>query len=388
MVSILPSKISPWQVIGRAIGQDIPRLIQQQQQQQLLNRQNQAVKNQFGPEIASLSPELQKIYIADQLKNTQAQKNQDFLSKLLSGNLSNDSQQEFVEQQPIQQQNIQSQQVFPRQKKQGFDVSQIPDEVIAQLAANPGTSNAARIIQQQKDVSLREKRAQEELALKQKKATPEYQREQHVEFSQAQADVKYNQQLQDLQKQNELKRQTLDRLRELNKKGVTGKPYEKLLEKFGLVNLTSEGRREFSAEVKNLITDIRSILGGQFSQFEFQTILNAYPSADFSQEANSAIMKNLDYFQDIKEKEIEFANKLKKENKGKTPYDFQSQVNEKVREYASSKIPEIKKNSQKIMNEEYGIPEGKTLMFDPNGEPLGVPNEEVEKYRELGATLP
>ena len=177
-------------------------------------------------------------------------------------------------------------------------------------------------------------------------------------------------------------------MEKLNEKGVTGKPYEKLLEKFGLVNLTSEGRREFAADVKNLITDIRSILGAQFTGFEFQTILNAYPSADFSQEANRAIINNLKEFQDIRHKEFEISNEIKKNNKGKIPEDFQSLVNAKLMDYAQDRLPSIKANTRKIMHEEYGIPQGHMLMFDPKGEPLSVPDEMMDQYLELGATLP
>lgn len=265
-----------------------------------------------------------------------------------------------------------------------IDLTNIPDEAILSIP----NAEDRRFIQNAKDQQLKIQRSQRELALREKIASPEHVREKSLESSQAQADVKYNQQLQEASKQHALKEQTLDRLEALNKKGVTGKPYEKLLEKMGLVNLTSEGRREFAADVKNLITDIRSILGAQFTGFEFQTILNAYPSADFSKGANEAIIRNLKDFQDIKSKEVQFANDIKKENGGKIPFDFQSQVNERVQAYAQAKIPQIKENTRRIMNAEYGLPEGHTLMFDPNGEELSVPEKDIVKYMELGATLP
>lgn len=271
------------------------------------------------------------------------------------------------------------------EKTSEFNPSNISDAQIAMASAvDP---NLGRILQQQKDVGLREKREQEKLELQKQKMSPEFKREERLASSQAEADVKYNQQLQESSKQHELKEQTLDRLEKLNKKGVTGKPYEKLLEKSGLVALTSEGRREFAADVKNLITDIRSILGSQFTGFEFQTILNAYPSPDFSQEANAAIIKNLKDFQDIKKKEVEIANKLKKENNGKVPVDFQAKVNEMVHDYAQTKLPDIKNNMQKIMAEEYGVTPGNVLMFDPQGEPLDVHPSQIQKYIDLGATL-
>lgn len=268
-----------------------------------------------------------------------------------------------------------------------------PQEKINQMALiNPAVSDK---MQKHNDNLISEGRHQENLFQKErefqqrlKEKSPEYQRETALTEAQAKSDIDYNKQLQSAASQHEIKTQTLDKLEKLNNKGVTGKAYEKLLEKFGLVNLTSEGRREFAADVKNLITDIRSILGGQFSSFEFQTILNAYPSADFSQEANRAIINNLKEFQDLRHKEFEIANQIKKENGGKIPADFQSLVNEKLSEYVQNRLPDIKANTRKIMHEEYGIKPGFMLMFDPQGEPLSVPENMIDQYESLGATLP
>jgi len=272
------------------------------------------------------------------------------------------------------------------QGRGGFDVTQLRDEDIAKVAAiDP---NVARTLTHEKDVALRENRAQKEFEERKRLNSPEVLREKQLAGEQAKADIKYNQELQSSRKLHEIKKSTIDKLEKLNRKGVTGKPFEKALERIGLINLTSEGRREFAADVKHLITDIRSILGGQFSQFEFQTILNSYPSADFSKEANEAILKNLKEFGDIRDKEFEIANQLKKENGGKVPFDFQATINQKLQEYANERLPQIKENTIKIMNEEYGIPKGNTLLFDPNGEPLSVPDDQVAMMLENGANLP
>jgi hypothetical protein len=353
--------------------------------------QQKAIAQQF-PELAGMSPEMQKAAIPQLLKGRQGQQQlqqkQSYLDQIYGGQGQGQHQgmgDELSQVQQLQQ--------GGQGQGQGFDPANTSDEQIARLTAYD--SALGRDARHAKDVALRERSAKEtrdlqreKFELQQLKSSPEYQRLQHLESSQAQADVKYNAALQETSKQHELKQQTLDRLEKLNLKGVTGKPYEKLLEKSGLVALTSDGRREFAADVKNLITDIRSILGGQFSNFEFQTILNAYPSADFSKGANEAIIKNLKSFQDIKSKEVEFAEQLKKDNKGQIPKDFQSQVNEMVRKYAANKVSDIKDNSKKIMNEEYGIPEGNVLMFDPQGEPLNVSPQDVERYESLGATFP
>jgi len=355
------------------------QLAQRKQMEQAAKQENETLKR-LGIDAEGLSPEIRKVVVAEALKSQGKEKllgqKQGFLDQLFGG------QQEapgMISEEPLGQMQQGS-------EMGGFDPASIPDEAIVKAAALDPV--LGRELRAAKNASIEHGLRKEKLALEKKKTSPEYLRESHVETAQANADVKYNQTLQEASKQHELKEQSLNRLEQLNKKGVTGKPYEKLLEKVGLVSLTSEGRREFAADVKNLITDIRSILGAQFTGFEFQTILNAYPSADFSKEANASIIKNLKDFQDIKKKEVEFADQLKKENKGKIPYDFQSQVNEKVRQYAASKLPEIKQNTQEIMNAQYGIPKGHTLLLDRNGEILSVPDSEIDAALELGAEFP
>lgn len=369
--------------VGRGLEQ-ASEMLQQHETQKQQAVADADIAAQYGVDLRGKSTEERKILLQQALSGQNQQQlemvkqqgrkdlmgeKQGFLSKILGGGRQEGQQQQSVE-----------------SEGQQFDPSRISDVDIAQAAAiDP---NLARELRYAKDSALREKRADEKMQLAKEKMSPEHKREELLASTQAQADVKYNANLQETSKQHELKEKTLNNLERLNRKGVTGKPWEKFAEKAGLVNITSEGRREFSAEVKNLITDIRSILGGQFSNFEFQTILNAYPSADFSKDANSAIIKNLKSFQDIKKKEVEYAESLKKENRGKIPEDFQSKVNEMVRAYANTKKEEIKQNTQRIMAEEYGITKGNILMLDPEGEPLDVSPDEVAKYESLGATLP
>ncbi len=358
-----------------------------------MQQENEQIKKTFGVDLTGINnPEARKAILTESLKgmsreNILKKKSQQF-SDILNQRNEPESFGEEIN-------NVKDLASFQSQEEQGNAPSQQRKSQRAQkytdqqiLQATNLDPNLGREMRMANDQINKQQRHEEKFGLEKEKSSSEYKRQQQLESSQAQADVKYNQQLQETSKQHELKEQTLDRLEKLNKKGVTGKPWEKLAEKAGLVNITTEGRREFAADVKNLITDIRSILGGQFSNFEFQTILNAYPSADFSKEANSAIIRNLKEFQGIKKKEVEFAQAIKKENGGKIPVDFQALVNEKVRDYTSSRASSIKENTRKILNEEYAIPKDHTLMFDTQGEPLSVPDSEVAKYLDMEATLP
>jgi len=392
--------------VGQAAAQAIPEYMMAKERKKIekeqYEKENQAAKR-FGIDISDIrDPKIRQKAVELALQGKNKRDELDFRNQQRQKMLAeiegqgNQREAEFFDQGQLET-------AIPHIEQQlGFKLTPEQKQSIAQqLQSGQGPYQERNSFKMEEDPFLKAKKyasigepglasiaaKETELLERSKEKSPEFQREQQITKSQAQADVKYNEQLQEASKQHELKEQTLNRLEKLNKKGVTGKPWEKAAEKVGLVNITSSGRREFAADVKNLITDIRSILGAQFTGFEFQTILNAYPSADFSEEANASIIKNLKDFQDIKRKEVEFANQLKKENKGKIPYDFQSKVNEKVRDYAMTKIATIKDNTRKIMNEQYGIQPGFVLMFDPNDEPLNVPESEIEKYESLGARL-
>lgn len=214
-------------------------------------------------------------------------------------------------------------------------------------------------------------------------------REELLEKEQAKADVGYQKTLPEMKKALEHKKFVNTRWRELNKKGVTGKPYEKFLEKWGLINLTSEGRREAGSLQKEYAKEFRQILGSQMSAQEFFTLLNAYPNPDFSMEANDAILNNYEILDDIKEKEIRIAQKLLKEHKGRPPRNFELEVANQVEEYAKTKVPEMRRNmaimQQGLKSE---VPNGKVLMYDPEGNILHADPQDVEQYQQLGATLP
>lgn len=211
-------------------------------------------------------------------------------------------------------------------------------------------------------------------------------RNKEISSGQAKADVAYNSKLQQQAAGATDKIRSLYNLQNLNAKGVTGKPYEKLLEKTGLISITADGRREFAAETKNLYTDFKAVAGSQLTGFEFQTLMNAYPSADFSKSANEAIIKNNLIAQESSLKKSEIGNKLIEENGGKIPIDFERKVTRKYKEYVDSKIPEMKKNLHEFWKSE--LPPGKVLMLDPIGDPLQVDKGDEKRWEKLGATYP
>ncbi len=363
------------EAVLRVTGQDISGIRDPKVRQMLL--QGKQDEQAFGRQLAG-QKELQENKFGLDFENKQNLLNQksNFLSQLFGGKENENTNP--------------SSQNAP---KSGLDASKITDDEIA--IATAMDPNLGRALSHAKDVALRENREnaknefdKEKYQEDVRRHSPEYVREQEQTKSQAKADIDYNKKLQESAKKIAIKRESLNRLKALNKKGITGKPYEKLLEKSGLIALTSDGRREFAAEVKNQFTDFKEIAGSQLTGMEFQTLMNAYPSADFSKEANEAIINNVEIVQDTVKKELQIADQLKKENRGRIPPDFNAKVNEKLQDYIESRSSELKNNLEKVLNEQYGIPKGQTLMFDPQGEPLSVNLNDIEKYQNLGATFP
>lgn len=389
MVIVLPGqrKSSGWGAIGaglgRGLGEGLEISQERKRSENIRNQENEAAKR-LGIDLSGVQdPKMRQEAFKQlmQIRNAPEKFASQYRAKA-------ESQMDILRKLGLQTDKSFENREIPSEKEEEINVnlpSLIPEEnIIAASLVNP---SLASTWQRQNEMMLSEARHNQKMIQQQREKSPEFQREQQLTKAQAQSDTKYHNELQSASKQHAVKMKTLENLERLNKKGVTGKPYEKLLEKFGLVALTSSGRREFSADVKNMITDIRSILGSQFTGFEFQTILNAYPSADFSQEANDAIISNLKEFEGIRDQEFKIEKQLIKENGGKIPENLQYKVNERLEEYANSRIPYIKANTYQIMKEEHGISPENTLMFSPEGEPLDVPSDQVEYYESLGATM-
>lgn len=262
--------------------------------------------------------------------------------------------------------------------------SKIPsqEDINKAFAADP-SGKTAKILQDQRDEAMR----QQKFEFEKSEAAPERQREKTLAAEQAKADAAYVKNHNESRSKQMLKSDSLNRIENQVKRGVSGKIWEKLADLLGLTAITSSGRRELGAEIKNQFTDFKQVAGSQLSAAEFFVLANAYPNIDFSKEANLAIIDNLRQVHDYFDKEDEVLNDLIKENKGKIPENVQMKVNEKMQGYLKDRLAKMKENIKIIKHEQYGIPKGYNLMFAPDGEPLSVSDNEIEKYKAIGATF-
>lgn len=274
----------------------------------------------------------------------------------------------------------------PSQFESGNKPPHDPQEIAELALIHAPTAN---LLQRQNEDWQRNREHKEQFEEQKRKTTPEYVRQETLAKEQAKEDSKYYADLSEKRSKQILKKESLARLKALGKKNVTGKVWESILDRMGLTQKTSEGYREYTAEQKNQFTDFKAIAGSQLSAREFFTLASAYPNSNFSPEANEAIIRNLEDVHDTLDKEYEIATKLRKENKGKPPEYVQERVNEELEKYTSKKIQDVKDNIKKVMNAQYGIQPGYTLMFDENNEPLSVPDDKVSQLLDDGlADLP
>jgi hypothetical protein len=399
----LEQPANPLELLASHLGTGLVK----QQLQKREDKQVSDILSKIGPdsspfdainaiEGARISPEkkaeLHKVYQnAYELKTKRGEKQPDSTGIEADAKLVGISPEEFAKYSPDTRKKLVTKATRPP-SKEGVTSQPVPPEVgqaiESVLGSNPDATSDQLLVQMDKagvpriysNALIENRRRDQERGNA---------REDILEAEQAKGDIAYQKQIPEMQKTLAHRKDVTNRFEDLNKKGVTGKPYEKFLEKVGLINLTSEGRREAGSLQKEYTKDIRQILGSQFSAQEFFTILNSYPSPDFSKEANQAIINNYKIWDDIKEKEIAIANKLIKENKGRPPRNFELDVANSLSEYANSRVPEMRKNIEKVKSQlETKVPSGFVLMYDQNGDVLHVPANELDQAINLGATRP
>ncbi len=205
---------------------------------------------------------------------------------------------------------------------------------------------------------------------------------------QAEADVKfYNAQMAQIPLL-EASARTLDRAEELNEQGVTGSVWDQLMEGAGLLQFTSEGRREFASLAKDAVKNqnIKSVIGSQISQLEFGFFRDATINPNFSKEANRQVIKKERLGKRYEKLYADVTKNIVDENNGTIPVNFQAKVNTEFAKQAEKISTELKKVA-KTFNEIQNVPKGHVLMYDEDRNPLHVPEDQAEQASKEGASF-
>lgn len=182
--------------------------------------------------------------------------------------------------------------------------------------------------------------------------------------------------------------ETLDRAAVLNEEGATGKIWDDAMQAVGLLQYTTDGRREFASYAKEMVKNqnIRNIVGSQISQMEFGFFRDATISERFSKEANRQILKKEEAALRYERLYATIAKEIVDQNNGQIPVNLQQKVNDKFADQSQKitrEVREAAKNFEAIQK----VPKGFVLMYDPKRRPIHVPENKVQQAVKSGATL-
>ena len=212
-------------------------------------------------------------------------------------------------------------------------------------------------------------------------------RDKAIEAAQAQKDVAF---VEEQAKAGEASVKQLDTLkagRKLNSEGVTGKNWDIAMNAAGLVNYTSAGYREFASYAKEAVKNqnIKSVVGSQMSQREFQFFVDATINPNFSQEANNRVLMKEEIAARMTQLYSDITAGVIEQNGGKIPRGIHQQVNKEFSIQSKKLQEELAIVAQDYEAIQY-VPPGKVLMYDEKRRPLHVDADKVAEATALGAT--
>lgn len=389
---------------GNALGQYFGHNQRQNQTAQSIEGVKQIFSNpnlsmeqkQIGLyEALKNNPEMAKS-LGDQLLKGQ---NQGQTQQIL-GNIFGTSQQPFQEQlqqqqapqqqqrQQMPQQQMQQPKPQMQQSRAGFNPATIPDSEIAQLTAvNP---NLGKVVQQQKDVALREQREQDK----------ESRREQ--EFNQ-----KRQFELEDLarKEENEISKPILLELNQVRKNiplqeqaiedikkaapNVNARDY--IADLTGFEPLRTQEGAKLKTAIKEFFLSDLTRAGARPNQWIEQQLSDALPKIGRSPEANLIVAEGMQFKVDLAKKRIETIDDLAEKDREKLGFvrgDIDSRAYKEMAPYIRERQIELR-NSIEQVQKEYSkkntpnkAEKGFIRMQDPNtGERWDIPIQDVGEAR-------
>lgn len=177
----------------------------------------------------------------------------------------------------------------------------------------------------------------------------------------------------------------LDRQLELSNKGGLSTPLmAKLLDSFGIPIgvLSNSDTEEFRKLETDFIRDVRDIFpGGRITNYEVQSYLKTIPTLLNSKAGREAIIRNRKLFNDAKEIRYQTYKDILKENKGKKPANLFMLLEDRVADKISVLEDQFKAGIEKEINKT----QQPIRMVDPQGNPIDIPPNLIEKAMKAGA---
>ncbi len=177
----------------------------------------------------------------------------------------------------------------------------------------------------------------------------------------------------------------LNRMQELSDKGEVSTPLLiKALDTIGLPIgiLSNPDTEEYRKLETDFIREARDIFpGGRITNYEIQSYLKTIPSLLNSKEGRESIIRNRKLLNEAKEVKYNEYKNILKENGGKKPPNLGIILEERISDKISNIEDRFKQGIQKEI-EKFQQP---VRMLDPQGRPVNIPPNQIEKALKAGA---
>ncbi len=403
MVQIIQEKRNPSlsERFSRALGvglEGAQNLMQQHEQKKLAAQSNQEIAKKFGIDLSGITnPEERKLLLQDALQGRSSQEletkkqlgqqlleqqkqegkqgllqgKQDFLGKIFGGSQpqKNEMSNQLTSGSPEQQMQKNNESGMST----GFDPSQLSDADIAQATAlDP---NLGRILQSQKDVSLREKREEEKGKIQQKIA------EEKIDYQSFKDNKDYTEKVLSGYESYKRDKAVLSQMASIAKKeGSLPAPMTvSFLNKIGipLGVLQNPDAEQFDKLSQELMRGISGVYGSRILQSEVQNFMRSIPTLLNSPEGRKRVIDQWNILNEGKKIYYDAYKDVRKQNPKRLPVD----LHEQVIEHAEDKL-DLLANEFKNLNEPSFI-----KMKGPDGKIRNVPREMMDQALEAGGEL-
>lgn len=355
------------------------QMMQEYQKKQQMQQENEAAKNlgfdltgitdpkmrQQAFAIAMQGGNQQQLELLKQYgKQQQLGQKQDFLSQLFGGGKEN--------QQGSQETEEQSQEVG---MPQGFDPSKISDaDIVRATAVDP---NLGRVLQQQKDVAIREQREEKKFNFEREKLG----RKEETEISKPIL-LEMNQ----IRKNIPLQEQAILDIKEASPK-VSALDYFADVTGFEPLR-TAEGAK-LKTGIKDFFLSDLTRAGARPNQWIEQQLADALPKIGRSPEANLITAEGLQFKTDLAKKRLENIDRLAKQDRKKFGFvkaDIDSRAYNDMKKYVIDRQKELQDRIKKIKAQNKGK-KNFVSVISPDGSIYEIQSDDIDEAMKHGYKL-
>jgi hypothetical protein len=382
-----------------ALLQGASQYQQQKSMREKLNLENQQIKNTLGIDLSGISdPKQRQMAVQSALqganqkelemlknqgrmgieqykqseKSNRLAQNQGFLNQIFGGG--QQGGQNFSEQmmgQPGQEGMPQEQGQMGMQGQQ-FDPAKLSDAHIAMATAlDP---NLGRVLQQQKDVSLREQREEKKYEFERNKLR----RKEESEISKPIL-LELNQSRKNIPLQEQA-------IKDIKEAAPSVGAQDYFADVTGFEPLRSAQGAKLKTAIKDFFLSDLTRAGTRPNQWIEQQLADALPKIGRSKEANLVTAAGMEFKVDLAKKRIELLDELAEQDREKYGYvkaDIDSRASKKMSKYVADRQKELETSIKKIKSEAKGKKEF-VRMKSPDGSVYEILSDDVDAAKEHG----